>query len=103
MFGTDFTQVTTQAVAGTHRFPRNHFITGYNGLGITPQIEVDIATLDTLDNTGNQFTDAVLVGFHDLGTFRLAHLLHDNLFRRLGTDAAKTDGLHRFLDVVAVI
>ncbi len=91
--GAHFLQVTADAVAGAHRLARDHVLAGDEGLGVVAKVDVDVAALHALDETGDQLTDAALVGFHYLRTLGLAHFLHDDLLGGLGADAAEGHGL----------
>ena len=79
---------------------RQQLVAAQHRLG-TAQVDHDIAELDPLDETVDDFADTVL----ELGELALplgvAHFLDDDLLRRLGGDAAKIDGRQRVGDEVA--
>ena len=57
-----------------------------------PQVDRDVAVFDALDDAGDDFARAVLVFLELAVAFRVAHLLEDDLLRRLRRDAAEIEG-----------
>ena len=74
---------------------------GDKGLGVATQIQIDIATLDALDDTVDQLALAVAVGVNHLLAFRLAYTLHDHLLGGLRGNAAELHVVHRLFDHAA--
>ncbi len=65
--------------------------------------EVDhvVALLDPLDHAGDDLALLVLVLVVDDVALGVPHLLHDDLFGRLGRDPAERRGVHLYADAVA--
>jgi hypothetical protein len=101
LLGSHLVQITTDPVAGTHGFARNRAVTRNISFGIAAEIQVHAATLDALNDAGDEFADAILVGFDDLGALGFTHALHDDLLGCLRRDAAEFRVLDRLLDEFA--
>ena len=89
------------AVLRTHRFARHHLVAGHEAFGITTEVDVNAVAIDTLDETREQFTLALLVFLDDLLAFGLTYLLHDDLLRGLRGNAPEFHRFHRLFDVFA--
>ena len=63
----------------------------HESLRIAAEVHVDAVAVDALDDAGYECADAVLVLVDDLCALGLAHLLHNDLLRRLGRDAPEGD------------
>src|SRR6185436_20616850 len=61
LLGAHLVQITAHAIASAHRFARDCAIARNIGFGIAAEIQVHAATLDTLDDAGYEFADAILV------------------------------------------
>src|SRR3546814_10863462 len=89
---TDFIQITANAIARTDRLARNQVIAQDDGLGVAAEIDDHAAAFQSLDLTGDQLADAILIGLDDLRTLSLAHFLHDDLLGLLRTNATEEIG-----------
>ncbi len=101
LLGAHLGEQCLHAVLRPHRLAWHHLVTRHEAFGITAEIDIDTIAINALDQAGQQFTFAVLVFLDDLLALGLAHLLHDDLFRRLRGNAPELDRFHRHLDVAA--
>src|SRR5690606_33453759 len=99
--GADVVQVAAHAVAGTQHVARDALVLRDDRLGVAAQVDVDVAALHALDDTGHQLANAVLPLVDDLGALGFPDALHDDLLGSLRGDAAEAGILDLLLDVVA--
>ena len=92
--------VGADAVAVAEHLARQHFVAPHDRLAAS-EIDDDVAVFDPLDDAVDDVADAVLEFLILPVALGLAHLLHDDLLRRLGGDAAVFERRQRLGDVVA--
>src|SRR6056297_1040886 len=99
--GTHFAQVSLDAVLGAHGLPRDHLLAGDEALRVAAEIHEHAVAVHALDDAADQRADAVLELLHHLGALGLPHLLHHDLLRSLGHDAARGRDVQGLLDIAA--
>src|ERR1700760_2955167 len=92
--------IGADAIAVAEHLARQHFVAADDGFA-TAEIDNDAAIFDALDDAVDDVADAVLELLVLPVAFGLAHLLHDHLLGRLGSDAAIFQGRQRIGDGVA--
>ena len=92
----DFDDIALDALADAVRFRRDLFRCRQDGFGLA-QVDVDVAVLDALDDTGDDVVRAVREFIIDDVAFRFAQALNHDLFGSLGGDAAEI--VRRDIDV----
>ena len=98
-FGAHIVDIGAHAVAAAQGFARQAVVAPQHGLG-TAKIDDLVAALVPLDEAVHDIADTVLVLVELARALRLANLLHDRLFRRLGGNASEFDGRQVFGDEV---
>src|SRR5690606_8773952 len=88
VFAANIQNQRTNAVADTSGFTRDLLVTANNTFG-TAKINYDMAKLNRLHHTGDDFTRTVLEFFILTFTLCVADFLEYDLFRRLRVNAAK--------------
>ena len=53
------------------------------------QVKNNVPPFNSLYDPADHFTNAILIGFYNLSTFRFSNFLYDNLLRRLGSNATE--------------
>src|SRR6056297_424246 len=97
--GTHFAQVSLDAVLGAHGLPRDHLLAGDEAFGVAAEVHKHAVAVHALDDAADQGADAVLKLLHDLRALRLPHLLHHDLLRGLGHDAAGGRDVQGLFDI----
>ncbi len=97
---TDIIYVCADAIAIAEGFPRDHFVTADDAFA-TAEVDDDVAVFDALDGAVDDFADAILELVELAVTLGFAHLLHDDLLGRLGSDTAEIHRRQRVSDEVA--
>src|SRR5258706_15699260 len=97
---THVVDISADAVAIAERFAGNHLVAAHHTFGAA-EIHPHGAELDPLDGAVHDLADAVLVLVILALAFGIAHLLDDNLLRRLRCDAREFYGGKRLGDDVA--
>ena len=69
-FRPDLVKVCSQAISRPNSFSHNHVSLRNESLCVRTEVKVNIATFNSLDDSVDEFTCTVLVGFDDLGAFR---------------------------------
>ncbi len=100
LFAAHVIDIGADAVAIAHVFPRDHFVAADNAFA-TAEIDDDVAIFDALDRAVDDFADAILEFVELPVTLGFAHLLHDDLLGRLGSDTAEIHRRQRIGDEVA--
>src|SRR5690606_1188454 len=88
------------AVAVLEGFARDHLVAADDAFAAA-EIDHHVAVLDALDHPVDDLADAVLVFIELPVALGLAHLLHDNLLGRLGSDTPEIHRRQRLGDEVA--
>ena len=84
----DFDDIAFDALADAVRFRRDLFRCRQDGFGLA-QVDVDVAVLDALDDTGDDVVRSVRKFIIDDVPFGFAQALDHDLFGSLGGDAAE--------------
>ncbi len=92
--------IGAHAVAVAEGFARDHLVAADDRLAAA-EIDDDVAVFDALHRAVDDLADPVLVVLVLAVALGLAHLLHDDLLRRLGGDAAVIERRQRLGNVVA--
>ena len=95
--------IGANAIAGPEHLARDQFIAAHDRFARAGAAEIDhdIAVFDPLDRAVDDVADAILVDVILLVALRLADLLHQHLFGRLGGNASVVERGQRFGDPVA--
>ena len=99
----DVVDVSSDAIAGPEHLAGDQFVAAHDRLARAgaAQIDHDVAVFDPLDRAVDDVADTILVDVILLVALRLADLLHQHLFRRLGGDASVVERRQGFGDPVA--
>ena len=96
----DVEEIGADAVAGPEGLARDEFVAAHDRLAAA-EIGDDVAVFDALDDAVDDLADAVLVFLVLPVALGVAHLLHDDLLRRLRGDAAEIERRQRLGDGIA--
>ena len=89
------------AILGLELFARDHVCARHEAFRVAPEIHIDAVAVDALDHAADQGAHTVLVLLDDLRALGLAHLLYDDLFGLLRSNAPEGGRFHRLFHIQA--